>query len=100
MGFITEMATGMPGGTGEIPQNVTPVAEMLRLNGYSTGAFGKWHETATWETVFPVLSIVGHIARALISSMDSLVAKPISGPHLCMTEPTRLNYRKIQTTIL
>ena len=23
---------------------------MLRLNGYSTGAFGKWHETATWET--------------------------------------------------
>jgi arylsulfatase A-like enzyme len=50
MGFITEMATGMPGGTGEIPQNVTPVAEMLRLNGYSTGAFGKWHETATWET--------------------------------------------------
>jgi arylsulfatase len=50
MAFITEMATGMPGGTGEMPQNVTPVAEMLRLNGYSTGAFGKWHETATWET--------------------------------------------------
>lgn len=23
---------------------------MLRLNGYSTGAFGKWHELATWET--------------------------------------------------
>jgi arylsulfatase A-like enzyme len=50
MGFITEMATGFPGNTGEIPQNVTPVAEILRLNGYSTGAFGKWHETATWET--------------------------------------------------
>ncbi len=50
MGFITEMATGMPGGTGEIPGEVAPVAEMLRLNGYSTGAFGKWHETATWET--------------------------------------------------
>jgi len=50
MGFITEMATGFPGSTGEIPNNVAPVAEMLRLNGYSTGAFGKWHETATWET--------------------------------------------------
>jgi len=50
MGFITEMATGFPGNTGEIPDNVAPVAEMLRLNGYSTGAFGKWHETATWET--------------------------------------------------
>ena len=23
---------------------------MLRLNGYSTAAFGKWHETAVWET--------------------------------------------------
>lgn len=50
MGFITELATGFPGYTGEIPQNVTPVAEILRLNGYSTGAFGKWHETSTWET--------------------------------------------------
>jgi arylsulfatase len=50
MGFITEMATGMPGATGEIPNTVVPVAEILRLNGYSTGAFGKWHETATWET--------------------------------------------------
>jgi arylsulfatase len=50
MGFITEMSTGFPGYTGQIPQNVTPLAEMLRLNGYSTGAFGKWHETATWET--------------------------------------------------
>lgn len=49
MGFITEMATGLPGATGEIPNSVAPLAEMLRLNGYSTGAFGKWHETASWE---------------------------------------------------
>lgn len=41
MGFITEMATGIPGATGEIPNSVAPVAEMLRLNGYSTAAFGK-----------------------------------------------------------
>src|SRR5512139_341856 len=50
MGFITEMATGMPGNTGQIPNAVAPLAEMLRLNGYSTAAFGKWHELATWET--------------------------------------------------
>lgn len=50
MGFITEMATGIPGATGEIPNTVAPLAEMLRLNGYSTAAFGKWHETAAWET--------------------------------------------------
>jgi arylsulfatase A-like enzyme len=49
MGFITEMATGYPGSTGQIPNTTAPVAEMLRLNGYSTAAFGKWHETAAWE---------------------------------------------------
>lgn len=49
MGFITEMATGFPGATGSIPNAAAPVAEMLRHNGYSTAAFGKWHETAAWE---------------------------------------------------
>ena len=50
MGFITEMATAFPGATGQVPNTAAPVAEMLRLNGYSTAAFGKWHETAAWET--------------------------------------------------
>ena len=50
MGSITETATDFPGQTGQIPNAVAPVAEMLRLNGYSTAAFGKWHELATWET--------------------------------------------------
>jgi arylsulfatase len=49
MGSITEMATAFPGNTGQRPSNVAPLAEMLRLNGYSTGFFGKDHETATWE---------------------------------------------------
>jgi arylsulfatase A-like enzyme len=49
MGFITEMATGFPGATGQIPSTTAPLAETLRLNGYATAAFGKWHETATWE---------------------------------------------------
>lgn len=49
MGSITETATAFPGQTGQRPNSVTPVAEMLRLNGYSTAAFGKSHETAAWE---------------------------------------------------
>ena len=49
-GSIMETATAYPGNTGALPNNVAPLAEMLRLNGYSTGAFGKWHETAAWET--------------------------------------------------
>lgn len=49
-GSIMETSTAFPGNTGQIPNSVAPLAEMLRLNGYSTGAFGKWHETAAWET--------------------------------------------------
>lgn len=49
MGFITELATSFPGNTGQVPSSTAPLAEMLRLNGYATAAFGKWHETAAWE---------------------------------------------------
>jgi arylsulfatase A-like enzyme len=49
MGGIIETGTAFPGNTGQIPNDVAPVAETLRLNGYATAAFGKWHETAAWE---------------------------------------------------
>ncbi len=49
MGSITETATAFPGQTGQRPNSVAPLAQMLRLNGYSTAAFGKSHETAAWE---------------------------------------------------
>ena len=44
-----EVATAFPGNTGARPQSVTPLAEILRQNGYSTAAFGKYHETPPWE---------------------------------------------------
>jgi arylsulfatase len=49
MGSVTETATAFPGQTGQRPNSVAPLAEILRLNGYSTAAFGKSHETAAWE---------------------------------------------------
>jgi arylsulfatase len=49
LGSITETATSFPGQTGQRPNSVATVAEMLRLNGYSTAHFGKNHETAAWE---------------------------------------------------
>jgi arylsulfatase A-like enzyme len=49
MGSITETATAFPGQTGQRPNSIAPLAEMLRLNGYSTAAFGKYHETPAWE---------------------------------------------------
>lgn len=48
-GAIMEVATAFPGNTGIRPQSITPVAEVLRMNGYSTAAFGKYHETPPWE---------------------------------------------------
>src|SRR6185295_16939520 len=38
-GAIMELATGFPGNTGVRPNSIAPLAEMLRLNGYSTAAF-------------------------------------------------------------
>ncbi len=46
---ITEVATSFPGATGMLPNDVASIGTMLRLNGFSTAAFGKWHETAVWE---------------------------------------------------
>jgi arylsulfatase len=48
-GAIMELATAFPGNTGIRPNSVAPLAEMLRLNGYSTAMFGKYHETPPWE---------------------------------------------------
>jgi arylsulfatase len=48
-GAIMEVATAFPGNTGIRPQTITPMAEVLRLNGYSTSAWGKYHETPPWE---------------------------------------------------
>src|SRR5512139_2060116 len=49
MGGITEMATGAPGYTSVRPKSCAPLAETLKLNGYSTAQFGKCHEVPTWQ---------------------------------------------------
>ena len=48
-GEIADVATGFPGNTFVRPDTITPLAEILRQNGYSTAAFGKSHETPGWE---------------------------------------------------
>ena len=50
MGSIPEIATGYAGNTTVVPNYAQPLAEILRLNGYSTAAVGKWHETPGRET--------------------------------------------------
>ncbi|WP_099037890.1 arylsulfatase [Mycobacterium neglectum] len=53
MGGITEIATSAPGYNSIRPKDKAPIAETLRLNGYSTSQFGKCHEVPVWE-VSPV----------------------------------------------
>jgi arylsulfatase len=53
MGGITEIATSAPGYSSIRPKDKAPIAETLRLNGYSTSQFGKCHEVPVWE-VSPV----------------------------------------------
>ena len=48
-GAIMDLATAFTGNTGIRPLETTPMAEILRQNGYSTAAFGKYHETPPWE---------------------------------------------------
>src|SRR5215208_7541924 len=50
MGGITEIATSAPGYDSIRPDTAAPIAETLRLNGYSTAQFGKCHEVPVWET--------------------------------------------------
>ncbi|MFD8971378.1 arylsulfatase [Streptomyces sp. NPDC059593] len=50
MGGITEIATSAPGYNSIRPNTKAPVAEVLRLNGYSTAQFGKCHEVPVWQT--------------------------------------------------
>jgi arylsulfatase A-like enzyme len=49
-GHTPEIALGFPGYDQHWGGDMASVAEVLRLNGYSTSGFGKWHNTPTGET--------------------------------------------------
>lgn len=49
-GTITELSTGYPGYNSIWPRSSGTIAEILKDQGYSTAAFGKWHNTPDWET--------------------------------------------------
>ena len=85
-GAIMELATAFPGNTGVRPKSITTLAEILRQNGYSTGAFGKYHETPPWEVSVSGPTIAGPRARASTSSTASSAARPTNGPRRSTTE--------------
>ena len=50
MGSITETATSAPGQSSLTSNAKAPLALTLKLNGYSTGQFGKCHEVPVWQS--------------------------------------------------
>ena len=49
MGGIPEIANTFPGYDSAIPAEAATVAQVLKLEGYATSCFGKWHLTPSWE---------------------------------------------------
>lgn len=45
-GYLSDVPNGYPGNRGFIQRDAASIAEILRLNGYSTAMFGKHHNTA------------------------------------------------------
>ena len=50
MGSVTETATSAPGNSSLRPNTKAPLAQTLKLNGYSTAQFGKCHEVPVWQS--------------------------------------------------
>jgi arylsulfatase len=48
-GSIAEWSAPYPGYNTLLPKSSATIAEVLKENGYSTAAFGKWHNTPTWQ---------------------------------------------------
>lgn len=48
-GTVMESVSGFPGYNGIWKKSTASIADVLRRNGYSTAAFGKWHNTPFWE---------------------------------------------------
>ncbi|MBS0355843.1 MAG: arylsulfatase [Proteobacteria bacterium] len=48
-GTVADSSSGFPGYNSVWAKDTVSVAEVLRQNGYSTSAFGKWHNTPQWE---------------------------------------------------
>ena len=87
MGAITEMATSAPDNSSIRPKEKAPIAETLKLNGYSTAQFGKCHEVPAWE-VSPVGPTTpgppdpgSNISTALSAARQPVLSRPMRGHH-------------------
>ncbi len=77
-GAIIELATGYDGYNSIIPKSAATIATVLQDNGYSTAAYGKWHNTPFGRPAQPGRLTAGRRASASMSSTASWPAKQTS----------------------
>ncbi len=78
-GAIMELATGFPGNTGIRPNSVTPLAQILRMNGYSRPPSASITRRRRGKSRPRVRTIAGRLDRASTSSTASSAVRPTSG---------------------
>src|SRR6476620_5943057 len=99
-GQITELANDWDGYTGTIPKSSATVAEVLKDYGYSTAAWGKWHNSPAeqttskgpfdyWPTGYGFEYFYGFLAGeasqyepTLVRNTSAVVQHPKKGYHL------------------
>ena len=82
MGGITEVATSAPGNSSLRPNTKAPMADILRMNGYSTAQLGKCHEVPVWQT-----SPMGPFDMWPTGSPQTVCATTASTPPPCARPP-------------
>ena len=98
MGSITETATTAPGYNSIRPNTAATIQETLRLNGYSTAAFGKMHQTPVWEVsrVGPVRPLADRRGLRVLLRLRGR-ARPTSGRRPSTRAPRRSSRRPTRT---
>lgn len=49
-GFVVDGATGYPGYISRLPKSCATIGQILQMNGFATGWFGKNHNVPVWES--------------------------------------------------
>jgi arylsulfatase len=87
-GNLADIPAGFPAYNTIWKQETASLPRILQLGGYSTAAFGKWHNTPRWEVSQVGPSTIGPRGWALTISTASWRATTISGSRIStMTRP-------------
>ena len=79
MGGIPEFSGGFPGYSAMLPRDAAPFPKVLKENGYSTAAIGKWHLTPEKEQgpAGPVQPLAQRLGLRLLLGLPGARGRPV-----------------------